>query len=203
MVEIPFNAGPIDPEQDVEILSSSPEPAEEGFGAKEQTSGSQISGAEAEEWKQKHDEIKDRLVWMAADFDNYKKRVLKEKEEFLKFSQASLLKELLVVVDNLERAMLSMPKDDLDQGFLGLKQGVELTLRQFHSLLGKNGVTKMKVLGEQFDPRFHQVMFQQETTQYPDQTVLEELQSGYMLQERVLRPAMVKVAKNLGSSPTG
>ncbi len=196
MVEIPFNADSGNLENEVEILSGSPEPKEEGLNANEKTNKSVASGAEIEEWKQKYDEVKDRLVWMAADFDNYKKRVLKEKEEFLKFSQTALLKELLIVVDNLERAMTSMPKDDLDQGFLGLKQGVELTLRQFHSLLEKNGVTKMKVLGEMFDPRFHQVMFQEETTQYPDQTVLEELQSGYMLQDRVLRPAMVKVAKN-------
>ena len=152
--------------------------------------------AELEEWKKKHDDIKEQLVWMASDFDNYKKRALKEKEEFLKFSQTGLLKEFLVVVDNLERALGALPPEDNDKGLLVLKQGVELTLKQFHSLLEKHGVTKIKVLGEKFDPRLHEVMFQEETDKVPDETVLEELQSGYVLNERVLRPALVKTAKN-------
>ena len=149
-----------------------------------------------EDLKKKHEEIKDQLSWVAADFDNYKKRALKEKEEFLKFSQANLLKEFLLVGDNLERAVGSLPVDDADNGFLVLKQGVELTLKQFHTVLEKHGVTKMKAVGEKFDPRFHEVMFQEETDQFPDETVMEELQGGYLLNERVLRPALVKVAKN-------
>lgn len=151
---------------------------------------------ELEEWKKKHGELKDKLMWMAADFDNYKKRALKEKDEFLKFSQASLLKEFLVVVDNLERAVGSIPGEDQDKGLLVLKQGVELTLKQFQSVLEKHGVTKVKTVGEKFDPRFHEVMFQEETDKVPDETVLEELQSGYLLHDRVLRPALVKTAKN-------
>ncbi len=151
---------------------------------------------ELEEWKKKHDELKEKLMWIAADFDNYKKRALKEKEEFLKFSQSSLLKEFLVVVDNLERAVGSIPGDDQDKGLLVLKQGVELTLKQFQSVLEKHGVTKVKTVGEKFDPRFHEVMFQEETDKVPDETVLEELQSGYLLHDRVLRPALVKTAKN-------
>ena len=151
---------------------------------------------ELEEWKKKHDEVKEQLVWMASDFDNYKKRALKEKEEFLKFSQAGLLKEFLVVVDNLERALSALPPEDTDKGLLVLKQGVEMTLKQFQSLLEKHGVTKIKALGEKFDPRLHEVMFQEETDKVPDETVLEELQSGYVLNERVLRPVLVKTAKN-------
>jgi molecular chaperone GrpE len=77
-----------------------------------------------------------------------------------------------------------------------LKQGVEMTLRQFQAFLEKHNVVKIKALGEKFDPRAHEVMFQEETDQAPDETVLEELQSGYLLQDRVLRPALVKVAKN-------
>ena len=187
------------PEPEVEILSSSAETFDEEGKATSSTQG-EVSPAQAlealEEWKKKHDELKDQLMWVAADFDNYKKRALKEKEEFLKFSQASLLKEFLVVVDNLERAVLSIPSDDQDKGFLALKQGVELTLKQFQGVLEKHGVTKVKALGEKFDPRFHEVMFQEETDQVPDQIVMEELQSGYLLNDRVLRPALVKIAKN-------
>ena len=149
-----------------------------------------------EDWQKKHEEVKEKLLWMTADFENYKKRVLKDKEDHLKFSQASLLQEILVVADNLERALAVLPVDDNDKGLLGLKQGVELTLKQFNSILAKYNVIKVKAKGELFDPRFHEVMFQEETKEFPDGTVLEELQSGYLLFDRVLRPAMVKIAKN-------
>ena len=149
-----------------------------------------------EDWQKKHDETKEKLLWMTADFENYKKRVLKDKEDHLKFSQADLLKEVLLVADNLERALAALPADDNDKGLLSLKQGVDLTLKQFNSILAKYNVTKIKAKGEKFDPHMHEVMFQEETTQFPDGTVLEELQSGYLLYDRVLRPAMVKIAKN-------
>ena len=204
MTDTPIPQESSDAVPEVEILYSVAEPTEEfkktgGKTAESQSSSEgseQAVSDEGGEWKKKHDEVKDRLLWVAADFDNYKKRVLKEKEEFLKFSQAGLLKEFLVVVDNLERALAALPSDDMDKGLLSLKEGVELTLRQFRSLLEKYGVTRIKALGEIFNPRFHEVMFQEETDRFPDDTVMEELQSGYLLQDRVLRPAMVKVAKN-------
>src|SRR5258708_18447629 len=115
---------------------------------------------ETEDWKKKHDELKDKLLWAAADLDNYKKRVLKEKEEHLKFSLSGLLKEILVVADNLERALAALPAEDNDKGLLTLKQGVELTLKQFNSILEKYQVVKIQAKGQKFDPRFHEVMFQ-------------------------------------------
>jgi molecular chaperone GrpE len=186
-------------EPEIEIISSQAEVYDDSGNAAAspiQEVPPTASSEEVEEWKKKHSEVKEQLVWMAADFDNYKKRALKEKDEFLKFSQASLLKEFLVVVDNLERAVGVIPSDDQDKGLLALKQGVELTLKQFQSVLEKHGVTKMKPVGQKFDPRFHEVMFQEETDKFPDETVMEELQSGYQLNERVLRPALVKVARN-------
>jgi molecular chaperone GrpE len=186
-------------EPEIEILSSQAETYDDAGNAAvipPETVIPREALAELEEWKKKHDEVKEQLVWMASDFDNYKKRALKEKEEFLKFSQAGLLKEFLVVADNLERALGALPPDDQDKGLLVLKQGVELTLKQLQSLLEKHGVTKIKALGEKFDPRLHEVMFQEETDKVPDETVLEELQSGYVLNERVLRPALVKTAKS-------
>jgi len=190
---------PNNQEPEIEILSSQAETYDDEGNASRIPSEQIISGdaaAQVEEWKKKHDEVKEQLVWVAADLDNYKKRALKEKEEFLKFSQAGLLKEMLSGVDNLERAVNAIPKDDQDKGLLTLKQGVELTLKQFQSILEKHGVTKIKAVGEKFDPRMHEVMFQEETDKFPDETVMEELQSGYLLHERVLRPALVKTAKN-------
>jgi molecular chaperone GrpE len=152
---------------------------------------------ESEEWKKKHDEMKDRLMWMAADFDNYKKRVLKEKEEFLKFSQENLLKGVLPVLDNLERALavLRGHEQEATPAFASMKQGVEMVLRQFWGVLEKHGVTKIKAVGEKFDPRVHEVMTQEESSEHPDETVLEELLSGYMIHDRVLRPSQVKISK--------
>ena len=195
---IPLNADANEPE--VEILSSSAEKEEDGPAAPGKASsrleGDTTGDPLAEEWKKKHDEMKDNYLWLAADFDNYKKRTLKEQEDNRKFIAAELLKEFLVVVDNLERALSALPADDQDKGLLSLKQGVELTLKQFQNLLEKYGVKKIKALGEKFDPRYHQVLFQEVTDQAPDETVLEELQSGYMIHDRVIRAAMVKIAKN-------
>ena len=193
-------------EPEIEILSSQPETYDDEGNASTLPSEKTIPAValeEIEEWKKKHDDVKEQLVWMAADFDNYKKRALKEKDEFLKFSQAGVLKEMLVVVDNLERALAALPADDQDKGLLILKQGVEMTLKQFRSVLEKHGVTKVKTVGEIFDPKCHEVMFQEETDKFPDETVMEELQSGYILHERVLRPALVKVAKNHGKPANG
>src|SRR5579872_725456 len=132
-------------EPEIEILSSQPETYDDAGNASTLPPEKPIPAEaleELEEWKKKHDDVKEQLVWMAADFDNYKKRALKEKDEFLKFSQAGVLKEMLVVVDNLERALAALPADDQDKGLLILKQGVEMTLKQFRSILEKHGVIK-------------------------------------------------------------
>jgi len=187
-------------EPEVEVLSSHPTIYDDAGNAAVIPGESPIlpeAAAEIEEWKKKHAEAREQLLWVAADFDNYKKRALKEKEEYLKFSHAGILREFLGVVDNLERAVALAQKKGQETGPAdGLKEGVELTLRQFQGLLQKAGVAKIKTVGENFDPRLHEVMYQEETEQFPDGTVMEELQSGYSLQERVLRPALVKVAKN-------
>ena len=183
-------------EPEVEILNSHPTSYDDAGNASELPQEEPMDPAAAEavdEWKKKHDEVKEQLLWTAAEFDNYKKRALKDKDEFLKFAQAGLLKEFLVVADNLERAVASVAGSDGTMGTL--KQGVELTLRQFQSILEKHGITKIKTKGEKFDPRAHEVMMQEETDQFPEETVIEELQSGYKLHDRILRPALVKIAK--------
>ncbi len=153
---IPLNADENEPE--VEILSSSAEKEEDAPAAPAKTSprleGDTTGEPLAEEWKKKHDEMKDNYLWLAADFDNYKKRTLKEQEENRKFIAAELMKDFLVVGDNLERALSALPVDDQDKGLLSLKQGVELTLKQFYALLEKHGIKKMQAMGEKFDPRF-------------------------------------------------
>jgi len=191
-------------EPEIEILSSTAEKFDSSGNPLETAAApSQEASAMAEappadsDVKAMLEETKEKLIWLAAEFDNYKKRVLKEREDDRKFSQAGLLKDFLGVADNLERAVSAMPEGALEGPAQGLKTGVELTLRSFQALLAKQGVTRIGAKGERFNPRLHEVMFEEKTDAVPDDTVMEELQAGYMIQERVLRPAMVKVARNV------
>jgi molecular chaperone GrpE len=188
-------------EPEIEILSSSPEhfPEEGGepplFMKTEDVSEAGMVEV-GEDWKARFEESNERLLWMAAEFDNYKKRALKEKDEHLKYANSSILKEFLAVADNLERALLAMPAGEMAASAASLKVGVDLTLKSFQGVLQKHGVSRIVSKGEKFNPRIHEVMFEEKSEQAPDDTVLEELQAGYMLNERVLRPALVKVARN-------
>jgi len=190
-------------EPEVEILSSSPEHFPDAEGVpKTKTPDAVAVELEGdlvevgEDWKARYEESREKMIWLAAEFDNFKKRTLKDRDEHLKFANSSVLKEFLVVADNLERALSAMPVGEAAASAGSLKQGVELTLRAFQTVLQKHGVTRIAAKGEKFNPRMHEVMFEEKTDQVPDETVLEELQAGYLLHERVLRPAMVKIARN-------
>ncbi len=179
---------------EIEILSSQAENFEAPPDGKDVPPPDSSQG---EDWKKRHDEVKERLLWVAADFDNYKKRIAKEREELHKFSQAGLLKEVLPVLDNLERALAALEghEQEATPAFAALKQGVDMVLKQFHSVLAKHGVTRIEAKGQPFDPRVHEVMMQVESADHPDETVLDELQGGYMIHDRVLRPARVRVTR--------
>lgn len=140
----------------------------------------------------------DRYVRLYAEFENYKKRTGRENDEFRKYAHESVLKEMLPVLDNLERAVAHTR--EAEQGIEKLLEGVELTVKQFGEVLGKFGVTPIPALGKPFDPAVHQAVSQQETADAPDGTVLSELQRGFFYRERVLRPAMVVVARNAGGA---
>ena len=142
--------------------------------------------------KAERDALQDRLLRTAAEFDNYRKRIDRERRDQSESAAFSLLSEVLPVVDNLERALQS-PSGPEAAGF---RAGVELILRQMMDLLRKRGVTPIDALGADFDPRIHQAVSQETSDAHRDGEVMEELQRGYMLGERLLRPAMVKVAKS-------
>jgi len=142
--------------------------------------------------KAERDALQDRLLRTAAEFDNYRKRIDRERREQSDAAAFSLLSEVLPVVDNLERALQS-PSGPEAAGF---RAGVELILRQLVDLLRKRGVTPIEALGADFDPRFHQAVSQEASDAHRDGEVMEEMQRGYMLGDRLLRPAMVKVAKS-------
>jgi molecular chaperone GrpE len=139
------------------------------------------------------DELKDRLLRMAAETDNYKKRSEREKSEFFKRANERVLKDLLPVMDNLERALEHAVEEGGAEG--AITKGLELTSQELWKILERHGVERIEALGEPFDPEFHEAMMQQEDPDVDDNTVINVLQKGYLLHGRLLRPAMVIVSK--------
>jgi molecular chaperone GrpE len=151
----------------------------------------------AEKLKSKEQEAQehyDRLLRVSAEFENYKKRASREMEDFRKFSNQSLIKEMLSVVDNLELAINSTNgHKGIDKG---LVDGLEMTHREILKVFEKFNVKPISAKGQAFDPAFHEAVMQEESDHHPDNTVLNELQKGYMIHDRLLRPSMVVVAKS-------
>ena len=143
-----------------------------------------------EELRREKDSLQDRLLRTAAEFDNYRKRVERERRDLADYMKADILAEILPIVDNFERA-LQAPSSDTDS----LRKGVELIHKQKHDFLRKRGVTPIEALGADFDPNFHQAVIHETSPLHREGEVIEELQRGYMLGDKLLRPAMVKVAK--------
>jgi molecular chaperone GrpE len=135
---------------------------------------------------------KDRFVRLSAEFDNYRKRKQREIDEFKKFATETVFKQFLPVVDNLERAISSAESNkDLDT----LLEGVELTHKEILKIFQAFNVTPVEAENQVFDPNFHQAVTQKETDEVPENTVTNVLQTGYILNDRLIRPAMVVVSK--------
>jgi molecular chaperone GrpE len=141
--------------------------------------------------RKEKDTLQDRLLRTAAEFDNYRKRVDRERRELSDFVAADMLTELLPILDNLERALQAPAGGDAD----AYRQGVEMIQRQMLDLLRKRGVKPIEAVGADFDPNYHQAVSHDISPDHREGEVIEELRRGYMLGERLLRPAMVKVAK--------
>jgi molecular chaperone GrpE len=139
-------------------------------------------------------EAEERYVRLYAEFENYKKRTARENEDFRRYANEAVLKEMLPVLDNFERAVSHAKEADGAAGG-GLLEGVELIRRQFLDVLGKLGVTPIEAMGRPFDPQVHQAVSQREAADAAAGTVVDELQRGFLFRERVLRPAMVVVAR--------
>jgi molecular chaperone GrpE len=142
-------------------------------------------------------DLTDRLVRLAADMDNLRKRAEREVSDARKYSVARFAADMLVVGDNLRRALEAVPAElrESDEALKGLVDGVELTERELDRLLGRHGVTRVKALGEKFDPNRHQAMFEVPDPSTPPGTVVQVVQEGYEIGDRVLRAAMVGVSK--------
>ena len=143
----------------------------------------------------------DRLLRLSAEFDNYKKRTSREMRDVVKYANEKLFKELLSVVDNLERAIDAASNNASQDD--PLLQGVNLTLNETLKLLERHSVVPVKAMGELFDPTYHQAMLQEEDDEKPENTVIREMQKGYLIHDRLLRPAMVGVSKKKNAGDEG
>jgi molecular chaperone GrpE len=141
--------------------------------------------------KVERDTLLDRLARLQAEFENARKRAAREQQEFRDFATADAIKALLPAFDSFERALQS-PATQLNE----FRGGVELIYKQLQDALAKLGVRAVPAKGELFDPHVHEAIEMVETTEVPDHQVIDELQRGYKLKDRLLRPAMVRVARN-------
>jgi molecular chaperone GrpE len=157
------------------------------------TAESAGADAELQKIKAERDSLLDRLARAQAEFDNARKRAAKEQQDFRDFAMADAIKSLLPVVDNFERALQS--KSEAAE----FRSGVELIYKQLRDVLTKLGVQPIAAKGEQFDPHVHEAIEMVETPDAADHEVLDEWQRGYKYKDRLLRPAMVRVAKKPGS----
>jgi molecular chaperone GrpE len=151
--------------------------------------GEQVSAdSELQKVKQERDSLYDRLLRKQAEFENYKKRIERERSDFVQFASAELVKELLNALDSFELAIRNAKADDQTL------RGFELIYKQLLDTMGRFGLKAIEVKGEKFDPNFHQAVATTPTDDVEENTIIEELRKGYLLNGRLLRPAMVNVA---------
>jgi molecular chaperone GrpE len=150
------------------------------------------AASETEKLRAERDALLDRLARLQAEFDNARKRAVREQQEFREFAAADVIKNFLPTLDSFERAL----KAGGDSNSSDFRNGIELIYRQFQDALQKIGVQPIVSVGQPFDPRVHEAVEMVDTTDVPDHHVLDELQRGYKYKERLLRPAMVRVARN-------
>lgn len=146
--------------------------------------------AELQKLKGERDNLVDRLARLQAEFENARKRAAREQQEFREYAVADAIKPLLPVLDSFERALHAAPEKS------EFRSGVELIYKQLQDALAKLGLLPVAAKGEPFDPHVHEAIEMVDTNHAKDHEVLEELQRGYKLKDRLLRPAMVKVARN-------
>ncbi len=142
-------------------------------------------------------EYLDHLQRLQAEFDNYKKRVDREKAELIEYASAELVSELIDIMENLERGVASAKgSDDIDS----IVKGMEMVSTQLKDILGSRGLKPIEAVGKKFDPHYHEAMMMTPTDEYPYNTVIEEFQQGYMIKDKVIRYSKVRVSVNENNS---
>ena len=166
--------------------------------AQETANGGAAGEADAAALLAENAELKDKLLRAMADMDNLRKRLEREKEDAVKYAAAQFARDMLSVSDNLSRALEHVPEEKRAEGsefFKNLIEGVEMTLKDLLATFERHGIKRINPMGEKFDPNYHQAMFEVTDTDAPTGTVVHVMQDAYTHHDRVLRPAMVGVAK--------
>ncbi|CAM3794792.1 nucleotide exchange factor GrpE [Alkalicoccus chagannorensis] len=175
--------------QEEEVHEAAQEHAEEADAAAEEEEVVQEDTAESR-LETENAELKDRLARVQADYDNFRRRTKHEKESAAKYKSQTLAEGLLPALDNFERALMMEPETEEAKNLL---QGMQMVYNQLNEALEAEGIHVMPAVGEAFDPHRHEAVMQVETDEYESNVVTEELQKGYVLKDKVIRPAMVKV----------
>ncbi len=186
-----------------EILKNMEEDSFDNASEQESVDADPIAALNAENQNLNNEvkELKDRLLRSIAEMENLRKRTEREINEARSFAIANFARDMLGATDNLARAMQVVPQElrqSSDANIKSLIDGIEMTEREMQRLLQKHGITEVPAMGEKFDPHFHQAMFEVPNTGKPDKTIVEVVQPGFAIGKRILRPAMVGVAKNAG-----
>ncbi len=180
--------GKAEPES-LDVEHELPAPDEQAIAQETSADFEQLK-AELERAKGERDSYLERLARVQAEFDNYRKRAAREQQDFRDYAVSEAVKTLLPILDSLDRALASTTEGS------EFRSGIELIDRQLHDALAKLGVRPISAVGEPFDPQYHQAIQMVETDEAEDNHVIDEMQRGYKLKDRLLRPAMVRVAHN-------
>lgn len=185
---------PIDPELEAALREATESVADPRAGAEDPIESEPVSAEPAAPLREELAETQDRLLRLQAEFENFRKRALRERQEAAQYGSQNLFKELVSVVDNLERA-IEHARESGGGDLASFLQGVELVQRELLSVFEKNHVTEIDALGKPFDPSLHEAMAQVESGAVPPNTVIDVLQKGFQLRDRLVRPSRVIVAK--------
>lgn len=184
---------PVHEEQEQTIETQVEEPKDDAAESVSESSDSEENACvkELDELREQVKEHQERYLRVQADFDNFRRRSRMEKEDFAKYASMKLVESLLPVIDNFDRALQST-KDTKD--FDALAKGIEMVYRQLDQVLAQEGLAPIQAVGEPFNPEFHQAIMQVESEDHEEGIIVEEVQKGYMLKDKVIRPSMVKVS---------
>lgn len=159
--------------------------------ASEEETANTESAETKNEWQDKFEKLNDQYIRLAADFDNFRKRQASERESLLKYGAESTVSKLLEVMDNFDRGLKAIETvEDCDK----VKECYNLAYKNFYDVMSKIGLETIKAIGEEFDPNLHEAVMQTPTSEQPEHTIIAELQKGYKLGDKVLRPTLVNVA---------
>lgn len=185
-----MNSQELDLDRELPASDDTEEQESQGVAKGKGATETSATASELEKIRGERDALLDRLARLQAEFENARKRAAKEQQDFREYAQTDAIKALLPILDSFERA-LQLPSQAEE-----FRSGIELIYKQLQDALTKLGVRPIPAKGEPFDPHLHQAIEMVETSEVPDHHVIEEFQRGYKFKDRLLRPSMVKVAKN-------